>query len=559
MNSLLVDQHIPCEACGSSDAKCTYQDGHGYCFSCKTYFPPDKEFNPLSTETFTYEFIPWRGVSRETMQFYDIKTKVGSDGKPISLGYPYPNSSIKVRQIEKKAFHTVGDIGKAGLFGRNKFSAGTHKYITITEGELDAASLYQVLRSPVVSVHSSSSAGLDCSIDRSYLNSFERIYLAFDNDDQGRDAAAAVAKLFDYNKIWSVKFDRFKDANDYVSSGNADELRQIWWNAKKYLPETVISSFHEFKKILDTTDRKGVDYPWPTLNHMTYGIRTGESVLITAMEGVGKTEIMHAIEYQLLKETNENVGAIFLEEPKKRHLQALAGLEVQKPVHLPDCDASSADIYGALTRAIRGDDRLHIYSHFGSNDPEVLLDTIRFLVSARACKYVLLDHITICVSGLGGEDERRALDYLSTRLEILVKELDFALIFVSHVNDNGQTRGSRNISKVADIRIDAYRNLIDPNPVIRNTTNLVISKNRFSGKTGPAGSLVFNPTTYTLNEVGCEPLQTGFTEQDNGDDIRTVAPDAAPSIQEWWGEPRPEDKDKNEGSVQEISHQEVSN
>ena len=49
----------------------------------------------------------------------------------------------------------------------------------------------------------------------------------------------------------------------------------------------------------------------------------------------------------------------------------------------------------------------------------------------------------------------RALDYLSTRLEMMVKELNYALIIVSHVNDFGQTRGSRYISKISDIRIDA--------------------------------------------------------------------------------------------------------
>jgi len=40
---------------------------------------------------------------------------------------------------------------------------------------------------------------------------------------------------------------------------------------------------------------------------------------------------------------------------------------------------------------------------------------------------------------------------------MMVKELDFALIVVSHVNDDGLTRGSRNISKIADIRLDLYR------------------------------------------------------------------------------------------------------
>jgi twinkle protein len=106
----------------------------------------------------------------------------------------------------------------------------------------------------------------------------------------------------------------------------------------------------------------------------------------------------------------------------------------------------------------------------------------------------------MAVSGLAGEDERRALDYLSTRLEMMVKELDFALIIVSHVNDFGQTRGSRYISKIADIRIDATRDVLAHDASARNTTYLSVSKNRFSGMTGPAGKLIFNPATYTYTE-----------------------------------------------------------
>lgn len=507
--SKIVEQHIPCPDCGSSDALCVYDDGHSYCFSCEKHTPSPnrKDFDPLSEETFSYEYLPWRGVSKETMSFYDIKTEINSEGKPIKLGFKYPNDSYKVRFLDKKEFYskkseTGEEIGKAGLFGRNKFAAGSNKSVVITEGELDAASYYQVLRIPVVSVHSSSSAKLDCSIDRSWINSFEKIYLAFDADSVGRDAASAVASLFDYNKVYEIKFPggNRKDANDYLRAGERDELATLFTNAKRYLPSNIESSFTAFEKIIHEVPKKGVSYPFPTLNFMTYGIRTGESVLITAQEGVGKTEVMHAIEHQLLTHTDSAVGAIFLEEPKRRHLQAIAGIYLKRPVHLPDSGVSDAETFTAVQKVIGEDDRLHLYSHFGSDDPETILDTIRYLVTARSCRYILLDHITMVVSGLGGENERRALDYLSTRLEMMVKELDFALIVVSHVNDDGLTRGSRNISKIADIRIDLSREVKSADPVIRRTTNLVISKNRFCGRTGPAGQLIFDPSTYTLSE-----------------------------------------------------------
>lgn len=510
--SKVTELHQPCPSCASSDAYCEYDDGHGWCFSC-SYYKPSEEAN---TDV-TYQYLPFRSVDRETYEKYGALTKVSAEGKPLSLGFVYPNGAVKIRQLDKKAFHTVGDIAKGGLYGRNKFPAGSARYITITEGELDALSFWQVLKAPVVSVQSSVTAARDCGIDRAYLNSFERIYLAFDNDEAGREAVRRVAKLFDYNKVYVVRMDPHKDANDWLQSGEVDQLRKTWWNSKKYLPETIISSFHEFSKILREEPVKGVPYPFPTLSHMTYGIRRGESVLITAQEGVGKTELMHSIEHQILKETKDAVCAIYLEEPKKRHLQALAGIELKSPVHLPDFDPGVDRIDRALQTVVGADERLHIYSHFGSDDPEVLLDTIRFAVSSRDCHYVFFDHISMAVSGLGGEDERRALDYLSTRLEMLVKELNFALIFVSHVNDLGQTRGSRNISKVCDIRIDATRDLINADPVIRNTTKLMVSKNRFSGKTGPAGELLFDPSTYLLTEY------TGEATNDNVPDSRAKA------------------------------------
>lgn len=503
MSSLVLSKQ-PCPSCPSSDGYHEYDDGHGYCFSCKTYTPSSDAI------AYNYEYVAHRGITKASMEFYNILTKVDKDGKPVSQGFIYPNKASKVRYWDKKDFFwtTDGDPSNAGLFGRDKFSAGSHKYITITEGEYDAAALWQVLKSPVVSVQSSSTGRRDCSVDYEYLSSFERIYLALDNDAAGRACMAAIAKLFDYNKVFVVRLTKYKDANDYVRHGETSELSNIWWNAKKYLPEAIVSSFSDFSSILTEPTKPSVSYPFPTLTEMTYGLRTGESVLFTALEGVGKTELLHSIEYHLLRETNDSIGAIFLEEPKRRHLQAVAGLHLQKPVHLPGCGVSDVEVMEALKQATRVDERLHIYTHFGSDDPEVLLENIRFLATVRSCRWILLDHIGMAVSGLLGDDERRALDYLATRLEMMVKELDFGLLLVSHVNDQGLTRGSRMISKICDIRIDLTRDL----EVGENVTHLKISKNRFCGRTGPAGDLSFDPITYSLREIANDNTPSDIKE-----------------------------------------------
>jgi twinkle protein len=506
--------HLPCPSCNSSDALSEYDDGHSFCFSCNQYFP-GKELDETYT---TQAMVDWRGIYASTFQHYNVKCKVDATGAIDSIGFPYPGGTFKVRKYANKAFYSKG-IVKPGLFGRDRFAAGSHSQIIITEGELDALSAYQVCRCPCVSVRSASSGLTDARTDRSYLDSFQRIYLAFDADEPGSELTRNVARLFDYNKVYHVRLGPYKDANDFLVHGKASELATVIRNAKRYLPETIVSSFSDFKVILESQEAHGVPYPFPTLNEMTYGMRTGESVLVTAQEGIGKTEFMHALEYQLLSKTGDAVGAIFLEEAKKRHLQAIAGLKIGQPVHLPDCGYSNDQVLSAVQEVVQVDDRLHIYSHFGSDDPDILLDTIRFMVSARSVRWVLLDHITMVVSALAGmEDERRKLDYLSTKLQMMLKELDFGLIMVSHVNDFGETRGSRYVSKIADIRIDLERDLHATNETTRNTTNLHVSKNRFSGRTGPAGKLYFDSNSFTFSELsmhdpGEEVLSESKTER----------------------------------------------
>ena len=43
--------------------------------------------------------------------------------------------------------------------------------------------------------------------------------------------------------------------------------------------------------------------------------------------------------------------------------------------------------------------------------------------------------------------------------------------------------------------------IVDSDPGSRNLTALTVSKNRYSGKTGPAGTLIFNPATFSYKEA----------------------------------------------------------
>lgn len=450
---------------------------------------------------YSYQYLGTRGISRETMEFFRVLTKVSKDGQPVAISFPY-GTYEQVRKIPGKQILTIGDSKDVKLFGQDQFNPGSAKTITICEGAYDAMSVCEIMgRYPAVSVRSASCARADCERAHNYLNSFERIYLCFDNDRAGTEAAREVSQLFDINKVYHVKLEKWKDANEALEKGDKAEFTKTWWNAKRYQPKGIVSTYEQMEEILKKESAQAVaSYPFPTLESMAYGIRSGELVLFTALEKVGKTEVIRAIEHHLLKTTEENIGIIHLEELEKRSVQGLVGIELGAPVHLPDAGVSVEDQITALKSLTKKDGRLHFYSHFGSDDPDSILGVIRYLVGVNHCKYIFLDHITMLVTGFEDEDERKKLDYISTRLAMLTRELNFTLFLVSHVNDSGQTRGSRNIAKVADLIVHLDRNIEAADSATRNQTALTCRGNRYAGITGPAGVLHFDSRKFTLSE-----------------------------------------------------------
>jgi twinkle protein len=121
-------------------------------------------------------------------------------------------------------------------------------------------------------------------------------------------------------------------------------------------------------------------------------------------------------------------------------------------------------------------------------------------MSVMGCKYIFIDHLSIIVSDQSG-DERKQLDEISTKLKMLTMELDICVHCIIHTNRDGQARGSAGPEKVANIHLALHRDKDDPDPWRRNVTKLVIVKNRFCGRTGPACYLFYDEGTGRLIEL----------------------------------------------------------
>ena len=154
-----------------------------------------------------------------------------------------------------------------------------------------------------------------------------------------------------------------------------------------------------------------------------------------------------------------------------------------------------------------------LYDHFGSSDIDALLSKIVYLCQ-QGCDFVVLDHISVVVSGIGEGDERRLIDNLMTKLRTLVSRFGIGMIVVSHLRKPegvsheeggrttlGQLRGSAAIAQLSDICIGLERNQQHEDEAERNKTILRVLKNRYSGQTGPATALAFDTATGRLSEA----------------------------------------------------------
>lgn len=457
-----------------------------------------------------------RGILSGTVNKY--KVTVNTNPESI-VGHVYPyfdedgaHVSNKVRRKGEKAFFWEGDPGRGTLFGQQLFQAGG-KAITVVEGECDALAGFQLTgsRYPCVSVKSASEAKKNCVDNFEYLDSFEKIVLAFDADEPGQKAAQAVAQLFAPGKAHILKLQLAKDANDYLMKGLDKEYINEWFRAPPYMPDGLLVGNDPklLDDIINYTEPHCIPYPWAGINRAVYGLRLSELTLFTADTGIGKTTFLKEMEYKLLqdeelKEKKYGVGFLHLEEPKRDIALGLMSVHKNKPYHLPDTHKTKEELTEAYNEVVNTD-RVVIWDHFGSNDIDTVLAKIRHMV-ALGCRYIFLDHLTIIVSDQSG-DERKQLDEISTKLKLLTMNLNICVVAVIHINRQGGVRGSAGPEQVSNNVIRLERDKRDIDEWRRNVTRMVVEKCRLSGRSGPSCWVYYNPITNRLEELSAEAIE----------------------------------------------------
>jgi twinkle protein len=237
---------------------------------------------------------------------------------------------------------------------------------------------------------------------------------------------------------------------------------------------------------------------------------------LTGGTGLGKSSVTRELEHHLIKNTQDNVGIIALEENWLRTADGIVSIEANDRIYLSEKRSkyTKEELHTLFDKAIEKG-RVFIHAHLGATDIDEIFSKLRYIIVGCECDWVVVDHLHMLVNVLTEGDERRGIDMLMNRLRSLVEETGVGMILVSHLRraqgDRGHEKGiqvslshlkgSQGIAQLSDCVIALERNQQAENPEEANITKVRVLKSRYTGDTGMACSLKYDIDTGRLHEV----------------------------------------------------------
>ena len=519
----------PCEDCDSSDACAVYTDGHTHCFSCGTHTDGEggRTVEQESSQKLFSQLIgvtPEEGLSSRRIDVRALRDYGVTLARDPRLGtvqvYPYYDKNKRLvaqhLRTKDKQFPWRGNPILALPFG-SRVRSDTGKRLIITEGELDALAAYQMFGYtwPVWSIGCGAGPQVEkyISMHRELFRRFDDVVICFDNDEAGERASLIAAEIIGHDKTLIASLP-LKDASDMLKADLTGEFKGCIYNAKRYTPDEIITLDDiDF----DTEPEYGLDFGFPSLTELSMGLRMGEIHMIGAGTAAGKTDFMLQIVQNLLR-NGTNTGTFMLEQAPKETAIRLAGKFAGKPLHIPQDvgEWTATDRKRGIEALKDAPGKLYLYDSFGINEWSVLAERMRFLAHQGSVKVFILDHITALAAAT--KDERRELDVILAEMGAIVKELDCAIIAVSHLarpegtshEEGGRIqlrhlRGSHSIGMWSHYAWGLERDQQHEDPIERRTTLVRCLKDRYTGRaTGKTFRIRYSPETGILADLGID-------------------------------------------------------
>lgn len=382
-------------------------------------------------------------------------------------------------------------------------------YLVITEGEFDCVALGALGCLNVVSLPNGSG-----SVETSFRNNFEflqqfnMIYIAFDMDKPGEEAAKKAMSMIAPSKYRRICFP-FKDANEWIKESLHDvtfkDLETLMLNAKK-LDNPQIVTMSDIKDNYFKSVSLGPSSGWNKLDYLLGGVRTGEVTVVTADTGSGKSTFC----INLFKNLAESGFGIWLNSYEMNPMMVtrkFAGLIIKKKMKFEEFSQEDIKLYSNWMKK----KNCHINESNSKVDIASLRNLFEMASLAYGVKYILLDHLDYIHAHGKKQTTLENIDESVREIHTLAMEFNVGVILVVHPKQlpekqevsMSDLKGSAAIKQYADnIIILTRMNRISNEGKINPDDTRVkvrVCKNRLMGKEG-SFFLWYDPNTDGYTE-----------------------------------------------------------
>ena len=487
---------------------------------------------------------PARNIQAATHNFFRVRAKFDSSAGLISHKF-YPvtqNKKLvgyKERVVDgKKFFHHWGqqaDLNKCDLFGQFRFPAGSSKFLILTGGEEDAMAMWEALKMDTVARNKKSdiavvsSSGSESNLlaqvkhHYEYINSFDTIILMLDMDDAGKKATEDIKAVL--NK-WKVKVASLpmNDVSDMKKAKREADLVNCFWKAETPTIGGIVgsSSLSEAIRQRATMEKIGLPPFAHRLEKMMYGgIPLGVVLSLLAASSVGKSTVVNEFVQYWAFNLPYKIGVAALESDLGEYGENLLSTHLRRKLALiTDIDEKLEYLNSpAVLEKERelffdeyGADRFLLVDHEGSMNGQLMKDKMEYMVKAQDCKLLILDPLTLALSGMNNEqtDEWMAWEQNFCKREMVT----CANVLHARKNDSGRkanstgaelheedAKGTGSLFQIPRCNINITRDKESDDPIVRNTSVVKMTKCTWSGETGKAGKYYYSNEEHKLYDL----------------------------------------------------------
>lgn len=377
------------------------------------------------------------------------------------------------------------------LFGQPQCKKNKKSSLIIVEGEGDVVATRRALLSALEGtkwegkIHPNV-VGLNCGAgnaqhsvihNEEFIRSFNDVVGLTDSDSateherlkgvkKGREALEDIAAALLMPNFYTVVYpDKIKDPREWAKKDLKEFGKKIAWEKVKFTPEKVIDLSCIDVQQLRVKRKMGIPLKqFPKLSRDIKGLISGELITTVGPSGSGKSTVTRYMEKDIIdylrhglpddifdRNTTkivdnklrlddyvegEKIGIIRLEEDKEEVINSWYGMELgfnPKDFAVDPEKYITEEEHAKIHKQWQDEGLVHILDHFGSIPVDQLINKFKQLM-AYGCRWFVLDHISMVISGLRVGDERKELDIVMTELAAFCKSYNVTILLVSHMS-----------------------------------------------------------------------------------------------------------------------------